>query len=82
MSQPSGILALQIWIFEPGKNHAFYTAAIELPPQASRTPYSEQGAKDVKNQITEFWSHIAEMHMKGMISVSLDSLIYPYIEKW
>ena len=71
-----------MWISEPSKNHACSPAAIELPTQAASTPYSGQGAKDVKNQVTEFWSHIAEMHTKGMISVSLDSCIYQYIEKW
>ena len=28
-----------------------------------------------------YWPQIAEMHMKGMISVSPDSWIFPYIEK-
>ena len=30
---------------------------------------------------TGYWPQIAEMHMKGMISVSLDYCIFPYIEK-
>ena len=30
---------------------------------------------------TGYWPRIAEMHMKGMVSVSPDSCIFPYIEK-
>ena len=41
----------------------------------------DQGTKDVKKQITGFWPQIAEIHMKGMISVSPDSCIFPDIEK-
>ena len=44
------------------------------------TPYGElRGSQDVKN--TGYWPQIAEMHMKGMISVIPDSCILPYIEK-
>ena len=40
---------------------------------------SPKGAHDVKN--TEYWPWIAEVRMKGTISVSLHSCIFPYIEK-
>ena len=55
MSQPSGILALQMWISEPRKNSACYVAAIELPQWAAATPYGEGGTKDAKNQISGCW---------------------------
>ena len=55
--------------------------ATELPPQAAITPYSEQGTKEVNNHITECWRQIAEMCVKGMITVSPGSCIFPYIKK-
>ena len=48
---------------------------------AATTPYGKQGTKDVNNQITGQWPWIAEMRMKGMISVSPGSCIFPYTEK-
>ena len=48
--------------------------------QAAATPYREsRGTQDAKN--TGYWPQIAEMHMKGMISVSPDACILPYTEK-
>ena len=38
-----------------------------------------QGAGDVSN--TVYWPKIADMHMKGMISVTPDSSIFPFLEK-
>ena len=32
-------------------------------------------------KIAGYWPQIAEMHMKGMTSVSSDPCIFPYIEK-
>ena len=49
--------------------------------QGAATPYSEQGTKDVNKQITACWPQAAEIQMKGMISVSPDTCIFPYIEK-
>ena len=34
--------------------------------------------QDMKN--TEYWPQIAEVHIKGMISISPDSCIFPYME--
>ena len=48
---------------------------------AAATPYSEQGTKVVKNQEAGCWPQVAEMHMKGMISVSPNACIFPYIEE-
>ena len=48
---------------------------------AATTPYGKQGTKDVNNQITGQWPWIAEMRMKGIISVSPGSCIFPYTEK-
>ena len=44
-----------------------------------REPVSPEETQDVKTQ--GYWSQIAEVHVKGMISVSPDSCIFPYIEK-
>ena len=49
--------------------------------QVASTPYSEQGLKDVNNQITACWPQTVEIHMKGMISETPYSYIFPYIEK-
>ena len=81
MSQASVKPALQIRISEPRKNNACYLTAVELLPQAATTPYGEQGTKNMSNQTAGCWPQIAEMHVKGMISVSPDSCIFPYIEK-
>ena len=46
---------------------------------ATITPYSEHGGiQEVKN--AGCWAQMAEMHIKGMISVSPDSSIFPYID--
>ena len=48
--------------------------------QTIATPYSEPWeAQDMKN--TGYRPQIAEVYIKGMISVSPDSSIFPYIEK-
>ena len=47
--------------------------------QPSDCSHSLRWAQDVKN--TRYWPQTAEMHMKGMISVSPDFCIFPYIEK-
>ena len=46
---------------------------------AAGAPYNKQGTKDVKNQEAGCWPQLAEMHMKGMISVRPDSCIFLYI---
>ena len=54
------------------------------------TTMSQRGTKDVSNQIVGCWPQTAEMHMKGMISISPDLekdfnmkmiSLSPYIEK-
>ena len=48
--------------------------------QTAPTPYSEPwGSSGCEN--TGSWPQIAEIHTKGMISVSPDSCIFPHIEK-
>ena len=48
--------------------------------QAAATPYQEPWeTQDVKNSRVR--APIAEMHMKGMISLRPDSCIFPYKEK-
>ena len=49
---------------------------IQEPSGCSHVP---KRAQDVK--ITGYWLRIAEMRMKGVISVSPDSCIFSYIEK-
>ena len=51
-------------------------AAIRLQPLPI---VSGEEVQDVKS--TGFWPQIAEVHIKGMISVSPDSPIFPYSEK-
>ena len=46
--------------------------------QPSSTSYSKP--RDVKNQTEVCWPQIDEIHMNGMISVSPDSCIFPYLE--
>ena len=47
------------------------------------TLYGGQGTKYMNNQIAGCWPQIAEMHIKKKknVSLSLDSYIFPYIEK-
>lgn len=50
--------------------------------RTSATPYNEpQGVQDGMWKNTGYWSRIADMHMKGIISVSLGSGIFACIEK-
>ena len=50
--------------------------------RTSATPYNElQEVQDGMWKNTGHWSRIADMHMKGIISVSLGSGIFAYIEK-
>ena len=76
MSQSSGMAPLQREPEEAqeGKNTC-HPAAIKLQPQPTVSP---KGAQGVKTQDTP---HTAEVHFKGMLSVSPDSAIFPYIEK-
>ena len=53
-----------------------HPAAIRLQPLPKVSPEETQ---DVKTQDT--WPQIAEVPTKGMISLSPDSYIFPYIEK-
>ena len=80
MSQSSAIATLQCELVNPkGTQEGEYLRASSLGTTA--TPYGEpwgKEAQDVKN--TGNWPQIAEMQKKGMISVSLDSCIFPYIE--
>jgi len=49
-----------------------------------RAPKRENNACNpaaVKNQEAGCWPQVAEMRKKGMISVSPDTCIFPYIEK-
>ena len=55
---------------------ACHLAATRLQPLLM---VSRKEAQDVKS--TEYWPQIAETHIKGIISVSPDSCIFPYIEK-
>ena len=51
------------------------------PTAASATPSGEPGTNAEKNPTAERWPQGAEMHMAGMMPVSPDSRISPYIEK-
>ena len=78
MSQSSEIPA-QGELVSPKGTHGANTydpRAIRLQPLPMVSP---KRAQDVK--IIGYWLRIAEMHMKGMISVSPDSYIFPYTEK-
>ena len=52
-----------------------HPAAISLQPLPTG---SLEETQDVK---TGYWPQIAEVYIKGMISVSPDSCIFPYMEK-
>ena len=56
----------------PVKNNACNPAVVRL------LPLPREELKDVKNQVKDA-GPIAEMHTKGMISVSPDSCIFPHI---
>ena len=78
MSQSSAIVALQ---FEPVTPKR--TQEGEYLPSSSHqntaTSYSEpQGTLEMK---TGYWPQMAEVHIKGMTSLSPDSWIFPYIKK-
>ena len=46
--------------------------------QAAVTPYSEP---QQSSGYEKHWPQIDEVYMKGMISLSSDSCIFPYVEK-
>ena len=75
MSQSSMIAALQC---EPRKlrteKDTCRLAAIRLQPLPVVSPEETQ-------DVSRYWPQIAEVHIKGIISVSQDSCILPYIEK-
>ena len=56
-------------------NSACHLVAIKLQPFPMVSP---EEAQDVK---TDYWPQIVEGYIKGIISVSLVSLIFLYIEK-
>ena len=56
-------------------NSACHLVAIKLQPFPMVSP---KEAQDVK---TDYWPQIVERHIKGIISVSLVSCIFLYIEK-
>ena len=73
MSQSSEIPVLQVTQEE--KEHLW-----SVSHQAAATPYQEPWkTQDVKNH--RVLAPVAEMHMKGMISLSPDSCIFLYKEK-
>ena len=85
MSQSSLTAAFQCEPVSPAEGLSFlfrkekdicHLAAIRLQPLPTVSP---KEAQDVKN--TEYWPQIAEVSIKGMISVSPDSCIFPYTEK-
>ena len=51
-------------------------AAIRLRQRWAGEPWGKSGCEN-----TGYWPQRAEVHIKGMISVSLDSCLFPYIEK-
>ena len=57
-------------------NNTCDLAGVGLQPLPTVSPNGDQ---DVIN--TGYWPQIAETHIKGMISVSPDSCIFPYVEK-
>ena len=62
-----------------GAQEEEYLLSINIGHQTATTPYGEPwGTQDVK---TEYWLQIGDVHIKGMISVSPDSCIFPYIEE-
>ena len=75
MSQSAAIAALCCVTVSPegtqeGKNTC-HLAAIRLQPLPMVSP----------EETPRYWPQIAEVHIKGMISVSPDSCIFPYIKK-
>ena len=47
---------------------------------AASTPNGDTRG-DSGGERTGYWPHIAEVHMEGMISMSPDSCLFPYIGK-
>jgi len=59
---------------QEGKNTC-HLAAVRLQPLPAASLEETQGVKK------EYWPQIAEVRIRGMISVSPDSCIFSYIEK-
>ena len=78
MSQSSAIVATTygelVSLRKLKEKNICHQAAIRLQPLPMVSPKETQ---DVKTH----WPQIAEVHIKGMISVSPDSCIFPYLEK-
>ena len=51
-----------------------------LPSSSHQTAATLDGAASEREN-TRYWPQIAEVHIKGMMSVSPDSCIFPYVEK-
>ena len=66
--------AYDIAITSQGKPGEFILISSSVVPFSS-----SKETKEVKNQIAGCWPQIAVMHVKGMISVSPDSSIFPCI---
>ena len=79
MSQSSVIATLQCELVNPkGTQEGEYLRASSLGTTA--TPYGEPwGNSECEN--TGYWLQIAEVPIKGMISLSPDSFIFPCTEK-
>ena len=94
MSQPSVILAFQMWVRAPKRERNAWDPADAITPtviaeelgecQSSHSPHlpllvvnKELGCKQSRNRI---WPQIAEVHTKGMNSVSSEACIFSYKE--
>ena len=81
MSQSSVITALQRELVNPRElrkeKNIYHLAAIRPQPLLMVSP--EEGNSGSEN--TGNWPHTAEVPIRGMISVSLDSCIFSYLEK-
>ena len=79
MSQSPATVALQCELVIPKgaqEGECLWSCSHQIPASS----FSElQEAQDVRN--TGYWPRTGEVHMKGMISVSTGSCIFPCIEK-
>ena len=73
ISQSSADFVLQMWISEPQEHPGKTIPGIQQPSDCSCS------LKWVLRKNVWYWPQIAEMHMKGRISVNLNSCIFPYI---
>ena len=78
MSLSSAIAALQCELMSSKGTQKGEEYLQSSNHQAAATPYNEP---QQSSGYEKYWPQIDEVYMKGMISLSPDSCIFPYVEK-